>query len=136
VVFWTLRWLVAVLAGMSLLAVAQWSGERIAEGLKDGPFGWLDRILGVAAGAALGAMVVAFLVLTTVRLTSYGEVTAAFAASRLSLPVAQQAEKACARWGRVLPSGPWLRQEFALASHRLQGVRSGGPSSRSQGSSR
>ena len=96
----------------------------------------IDRILGVAAGAALGAMVVAFLVLTTVRLTSYGEVTAAFAASRLSLPVAQQAEKACARWGRVLPSGPWLRQEFALASHRLQGVRSGGPSSRSQGSSR
>jgi hypothetical protein len=134
VVFWTLRWLVAVLAGMSLLAVAQWSGERIREALKDGPFGWFDHLLGVAAGAALGALVVALLLLSTVRLTSRGDVTAAFAASRFPSLVMEQAEKACARWGRVLPAGPWLHQEFTLASHRLHGARSGGPASGSPGS--
>jgi len=133
VVFWTLRWLVAVLAAMSLLAVAQWSGERIAESLKDGPFGWFDRFLGIAAGAAFGALVVALLLVTTVRLTSRGDVTAAFAASRFSSPVLEQAEKACARWGRILPAGPWLQREFTLASHRLHGARPSGPASGSPG---
>lgn len=135
VVFWTLRWLVAVLAGFSLLAVAQWSGERISESVKDGPFGWFDRLLGVAAGAALGAVVVSLLLVTTVRLTSRGDVTAAFAASRFPSPVLEQSEKACARWGRVFPAGPWLRQEYTLASHRLNGTRTAGPASGSSGKS-
>ena len=136
VVFWVLRWLVAVLAGMSLLAVTQWLGERIAEWMKDSPLGWLDRVLGIAAGAALGALMVALLMLATVRLTSRGDVTAALAATRFSLPLMEQAERACDRWGRWVPAGSWLRQEFSLASHRIRGVRASGPSSRSQGSSR
>ena len=120
----------------SLVALAQWLGDQVAGSLKDSPLGWLDRFLGVVAGAAIGAMLAALMMLATIRLTSYRELIAEFSASRLSLPLMQQSESGCERWGRRLPAGPWLGQEFTLAARRLQGARASGSASRSQGSSR
>jgi hypothetical protein len=131
VVFWVLRWLVALLAGLSALAIAQWSGERVGQWLRDGPFGWLDRLLGVAAGAALGVVLATLLVLVSVRLVPGGHLAASLAASRCSLALIERGEQVCGAAARQLPASGWLRHEFGLAERRMHGIRSSGPTSAS-----
>ena len=123
VVFWVLRWLVGLLAGLSVLAVAHWSGERVRSAWRDGPLGWLDHLLGVGAGAVLGALVVALLLLAVVRWFPGGELPRGLKVSRLSLPVVEQSERLCDSVARVIPASGWLRHEFTLAARRMQGGR-------------
>jgi uncharacterized membrane protein required for colicin V production len=121
VVFWVLRWLVGLLAGLSVLALAQWSGERLRSVWRDGPLGWLDRLLGVATGAVLGALVVALLLLATVRWFPRGDLPHGLMVSRLSLPVVEESEQLCGSAARVVPASGWLSREFTLAARRMKG---------------
>lgn len=129
VVFWVLRWLVGLLAGLSILALAQWSGQRLRSAWRDGPLGWLDHLLGVGAGAALGALVVALLLLAAVRWFPRGDLPHGLRGSRLSLPVVEQSERLCDTAARVVPASGWLRHEFGQAARRMQGGRPVGPPS-------
>ena len=129
VVFWALRWLVAILAGMSLVAIAQESGEHLSEAVRKGPLAWLDRALGVVVGAALGVLVVTLVVLAWVRLGPAGDVSNALARSRVSMTLVESGEQACEAVARVVPASGWLRREFAIAGRRMHGLRSGGSTS-------
>ena len=123
VVFWVLRWLVGLLAGVSVLALAQWSGERVRSVWRDGPLGWLDHLLGVAAGAVFGSLVVALLLLAVVRWFPHGDLPHGLVGSRLSLPVVEEGGRLCDSAARVVPASGWLRREFTLAARRMHGSR-------------
>ena len=53
-VYFVLRWLVAILAGMAISALFHWWGELVAKAAHDGPFGWLDRLVGDRCGVGIG----------------------------------------------------------------------------------
>jgi membrane protein required for colicin V production len=55
-VYWTLRWVVAGLAGLALASLFRWWGSRLGRAVHAGPVGWLDRVLGVPLGALIGAV--------------------------------------------------------------------------------
>jgi hypothetical protein len=54
VVFGTLRWLVAALAGISVASLCYWWGILLRKAVQAGPAGWLDRVLGFPLGAMIG----------------------------------------------------------------------------------
>ena len=52
-VFMLLRWSVAILSGLGVAAVMHAWGDLLAKAAHDGPFGWLDRVIGAALGLSL-----------------------------------------------------------------------------------
>jgi hypothetical protein len=53
-VFTLLRWSVAALSGLGVAAVMHAWGDLLSKAAHDGPFGWLDRVIGAAFGLAVG----------------------------------------------------------------------------------
>jgi membrane protein required for colicin V production len=56
VVYWVLRWLVVVLAGLAVVSVFHWWGSVLGKAVQAGPAGWLDRVFGMVLGALIGMM--------------------------------------------------------------------------------
>jgi len=56
VVYWVLRWLVVVFAGLAVVSLFHWWGGLLGKAVQAGPAGWLDRVLGVLLGALIGMM--------------------------------------------------------------------------------
>jgi len=56
VVYWVLRWLVAVVAGLAVVSLFHWWGSSLGKAVQAGPAGWLDRVFGMALGALIGMM--------------------------------------------------------------------------------
>jgi uncharacterized membrane protein required for colicin V production len=54
VLFWSLRWVVAGLAGLAVSSLFHWWGVSLGRAVQAGPAGWLDRVLGVLLGALIG----------------------------------------------------------------------------------
>lgn len=120
-VFFTLRWLVAVLAGLAVAAVFQWWGELAAKAAHDGPFGWADRAVGGAIGAATGLALAALLTLAMLQapvLAATGRVAARGVATRPLVRGGVVVSKAAGSW---LPGAAWLHGRFVSASRRLDG---------------
>jgi uncharacterized membrane protein required for colicin V production len=118
VVFLVLRWLVAALGGLAGLAVMQWCGERFRGAVHDGPLGWLDRLVGIPFGAALGVMVVACLLVVVLLYSPTRRITSAAARARVTPTLLDGGVRACALGGRVLPEALWLQRHFAAAQRR------------------
>ncbi len=121
VVFVTLRWIVAILAGLALAAVFDWWGNLLAKAAHDGPFGWIDRAVGGALGAATGIVLAALLALLVLQGPVYAATggvgsrsVAAGALVRGGAAVTQLLR------GRV-PLGSWLHRQFLQATRRLEG---------------
>jgi uncharacterized membrane protein required for colicin V production len=56
VVYWVLRWLVAVVAGLAVASIFRWWGGSLGKATQAGPAGWLDRVFGALLGALIGMM--------------------------------------------------------------------------------
>lgn len=121
VVFMTVRWLVAVLLGLAVAALFEWLGETAAKAAHEGPFGWLDRLVGGTLGAATGAVLGALLVLAMLQaplLAVSGDVALRSAYSRPLVASGLVVTKAL---GPQVPGSAWLHRQFVSASRRLGG---------------
>ena len=118
-VFIALRWVVAALAGFAVAALFQWWGELVAKAAHDGPFGWLDRLMGGVIGIALGLCFAAFLVLAIVQspwLRPARDGAVKGMASRPLLGAGVRLSRLGEPW---FPGGAWLHGQFVEASHRV-----------------
>lgn len=120
VFFLALRWLVALLAGLVLVALFDWMGARMAESLKNSSLAWLDRIGGFAVGAMLGVVWAATLLIVVLLVARPPEVLAAVRASRLGDPVLRRAQQACVLGERVIPGSKWLERRIDAARHETK----------------
>jgi len=118
VVFWLLRWLVAGLAGFSVAALFQWSGERAGRSVREGPLGGFDRALGVVLGAATGALFALVIVFGVLRLPDVAGLVDPVARARVTAPILEQGRTLCERSKRVVPGGRWFRHQLQLATDR------------------
>jgi uncharacterized membrane protein required for colicin V production len=119
VVFWALSWLVALLSGLAILALVDAFGDRVSQTLHKGPTGWLDAMLGMPAGAALGVAFASLLVLAAVRLPMGSTVERSLARSWAPRPLLAGGAKVCGAGARF-PGALGLRREFVLALERLE----------------
>jgi uncharacterized membrane protein required for colicin V production len=117
-VFWALRWLVAALAGVAVLALLQWWGEKLGETMRKGPLGALDRLLGVVIGGAIGVVVAALLTLAFLRLPDVLYVADPFAHAKVTPWLMSGGSRACHAIERGVPGSQWLRKQLDLAAAR------------------
>ena len=124
VVFMTVRWLVAVLLGLAVAAVFEWMGETAAKAAHEGPFGWLDRLVGGILGAATGLVLAALLVLAMLQpplLAVSGNVAAH---SAYAPPLVASGLVVSKALGPRVPGCAWLHRQFVSAARRLGSVSS------------
>lgn len=119
VVFWALRWLVAVLAGLALASVLEWCGERLGGALKSTPAGWLDRAGGLLFGAGLGLASVTLVLLVMLSVRWPREPGAWAMQARSTATLMRAGARVAAFTAPVLPRGPWLHQRFVVAGGRV-----------------
>jgi hypothetical protein len=121
-VFLTLRWLVAALAGLAVAAVFEWWGATAAKAAHDGPFGWLDRVVGGAIGAATGLVLAALLTVMMLQgpmLAVSGNVALH---GLCSPPLVRGGVAVTRAVGPGVPGSAWLHQKFVSAARRLGGA--------------
>lgn len=115
VVFWALKWAVAVVGGLTLASLATFGAEMARRALGATPFGWIDRLAGVAAGAALTTGIACFLVLLGMQIPGPRVIRSSVAEARISAPLLSLGETlcTCAPW---FPGATSLRARFASAT--------------------
>jgi len=119
-VFWALRWLVAILAGLAAASVFEWLSHQVREAVDASPAKWLDRLGGMLVGGVTGAFVAA-LVTVAVLLSPWRPMAAGRAASgRLASPTLERASQACALAHGFFPGVQWLEQRIEAAEQRLR----------------
>ncbi len=116
--YWTLRWMVVVLAALTVAALAHWIGALLRESVKDTPVKWLDGLGGFVAGLGLGAVVVTFALLGALLLPWPRIVSDTAARSWAARPLMSGAARVCATLGRSIPGTDWLRGRFRAAERR------------------
>ena len=117
-IFWALSWLVAILSALAVLSLINVLGDRLGRVIQAGPVVWLDRTLGIGAGAMMGVVLASLLVLAAVRLPMGNFVERSLARAHASRSLLAGGAAAC-RMGGSFPGARGLRQEFELAHHRL-----------------
>ena len=122
-VLYFLRWVVAILSGLAIVALFQWWGQRLGEAVKSGPLAWLDRGVGLAVGAVVGIAVSALAMMVAMTVHPLHAAGEAVARARLATPLMQGGAQACSRSGRLLPGGMWLKQRFLKAEKRARAAR-------------
>lgn len=121
VVYIALRWLVSILAGLAVAAVFQWWGDAIAKAAHEGPFGWLDRLVGGALGAAMGLALAALLTLALLQAPALAATGRVAEQGRCSKPLVQGGAAVTGAVGARVPGGAWLHRQFVTAARRLTG---------------
>lgn len=124
VVFWFLRWLVAILAGAAVAACLQWWGELAGKGLREGPLGWVDGFGGLLVGGVVGAVFTLSLIVMAVRLPTGREVTDTVARARTPWPLVRVVSRWAATEPRWLPGHRWLRDQLEATELDLRTRRS------------
>ena len=119
VVFWVLRWLVAVLAALAVNSLVVWWGDMLGGAIKESPVGWLDRAMGFVVGAAFGASLAALILLAAFRVPWPSQPREWAVAARVSPPMFEGAVKACEVGDRYLPGSDWLKTQFQAAVRDL-----------------
>ncbi len=115
VVFWALRWMIALLAGGAVAAWLQWWGESLGRSIREGPLGWLDGLGGALVGTTFGLLFSLTCIVVAMRLHAGREVTASVAHARSALPLVRVATRAVSAEQRWLPGHRWLRHQLEAA---------------------
>jgi uncharacterized membrane protein required for colicin V production len=123
-VYGALRWIVAVLAGMAVASLFQWWGEHVAKATHEGPFGWIDRVVGALVGAAFGLTLVALLALAAVQAPMLGSLRAVAARSVFVPPLLRGGTRLTALPEVVFPGSRWLHGQYVAAEKRIGSSRS------------
>lgn len=117
VIFWALTWVVTVLASLTVISLLNVLGDKLGQAIQSGPLGWLDRGLGIVAGAALGVVFASFMVLAAARLPMGATVERSLHTARAPRPLLEGGEAACVRFPRF-PGACGLKKEFAFARRK------------------
>jgi uncharacterized membrane protein required for colicin V production len=120
VLFFVVKWLVAGLGGLALATGLQWWGESMGAAARGGPLGWVDRVAGLAVGAAYGTIVVTIGLLAALLVAWPREIPDTAAAAGASGPLMRTAASACDTAGGLLPGGGWLESRFRSAYERTR----------------
>jgi uncharacterized membrane protein required for colicin V production len=117
-IYLTLRILVTALVVVAVTSVFQFAAGLAREPFREGPLGFLDRVGGIATGAATGLILAALLMLGLVFTPWPSRSERAVAKARFTAPLFEGSERLC-RFGegRVL-GATWLRRQFASAARR------------------
>ena len=122
IVFTLLRWMVAVLSGLGVAAVMHAWGDLLAKAAHDGPFGWLDRVIGAVLGLAVG-LVCSVAVLVMLLQAPGLEFARPLAARGVTTGPLIAAGDLASTWSKTLPGGLWLHEQLRSAARRLAGRR-------------
>ncbi len=118
-VFFLLRWLVAILAGMAIPALFHWWGELVAKAAHDGPFGWLDRLVGGLVGFSIAVLLSSVLVLLAVQAPLLDFARNDAKRGVVARPLIDLGVRVTAWRALPLPGARWLHRQFVSAQHRL-----------------
>lgn len=118
-VYFLLRWLVAVLAGMAISALFHWWGELVAKAAHHGPFGWLDRFVGGLVGFSIAVLISALLVVLAVEAPGLGFARDVAKRGKVARPLLDTGARITAWRTLPLPGARWLHGQFVSAQHRL-----------------
>jgi membrane protein required for colicin V production len=121
--FRLLRWLVTLAAALAAAALFHWLGEIVRAAAKATPAAWLDRSLGLVMGAALGTIVITFLLLGALLTPWPRALESAAAATRVARPAMAGGAHACSMASRYFAGSGWLRQRFLIAERRAEQAR-------------
>jgi uncharacterized membrane protein required for colicin V production len=119
IVYATLQWLVAALAGLAVAGLFEWWGERAGEATHKGPFGWLDRLFGGILGLVLGLGVGAIIAVILLQAPFMRFARPAAGHSVFVRRVVVEGEHLTATQVTLIPGGRWLHGQFVSAAHRL-----------------
>ena len=117
VVFWALSWVTSVLAALALVSLLNVLGDRLGQAAQAVALGWLDRGLGVLAGAAIGAAVACVIVLSASRLPMGQSVHHSIIEASAPRLLVAGGERICARWPHF-PGSRGLKKELAFARRK------------------
>ena len=116
--FTFLRWVVASLVGCGVAALLQWWGGLLAKAAHDGPFGWLDRVVGGLVGCVVGTLVCTAVIVFLLQAPGLEFARPIAARGVTSGPLLAAGDRA-ALWGMRFPGGIWLHEQLRSASRRL-----------------
>jgi colicin V production protein len=120
VFFWLLRSVIALLAGFSVAVCFRWIGERLREGLKGGPVGVLDRLLGVPVGFGVGVVAVTAALMMALLVPYPDAVPRTAARAEVARPLMAGGVKTCSLGRDVVPGSRWLGRCFEAAAKRTR----------------
>ncbi|HYM79888.1 MAG TPA: hypothetical protein VEY91_00585, partial [Candidatus Limnocylindria bacterium] len=83
-----------------------------------GLVGWVDRLGGLFAGAALGLAIVAFVLLAALSLRLPRPIAAGAGGARVTVPLMRGGATACRICAPYFPGTTWLRRRFLAAELR------------------
>jgi len=118
IVFTLLRWSVAALSGLGVAAVLHAWGDLLAKAAHNGPFGWLDRVLGAVFGLAVG-LVCSVAVLVLLLQAPGLEFARPLAARGVTTGPLIAAGDLASGWSKSLPGGVWLHEQLRSAARHL-----------------
>ncbi len=124
VVFWGLRWLIALLAGGAAAALLQWWGESLGRSIREGPMGWLDGLGGALVGSTLGLLFSLACIVVALRVNPGREVAASVAHARSSLPLVRVASRIVSAEEPWIPGHRWLHHQLEAAELGIRTRRS------------
>lgn len=115
---WALKWVVAVLGGLTLASLLTIAAEAARHALHATPLGWVDRMAGVAAGLVLTCVAGCFAFLLALQLPAPRALHSAVREARCSAPILALGESLCTSvpW---FPGAAWLRVRFQSAARRI-----------------
>ncbi|MBK7368704.1 MAG: hypothetical protein IPJ04_12575 [Candidatus Eisenbacteria bacterium] len=104
---------------MAISALFHWWGELVAKAAHDGPFGWLDRLVGGLVGFSIAVLLSSLLVLLAVQapLLSFARKDAKRGVVARPL---LQAGASVTGWRTLpVPGVRWLHQQYVTAQQHL-----------------
>jgi uncharacterized membrane protein required for colicin V production len=119
VVFWALRWLVAMLAGFAIAALFEWWGQMLALAIHAGPAAWIDRTGGVALGGLLGLALASVGLVALLTIPGTDAFEDSMREGRLARPLLHAGRRACERGEGLYPGSIWLARRYDAAIGRI-----------------
>ena len=107
-IFFLLRWLVAVLAGLAVASLFSWIGDQLGRLVHKTPVAVVDRGGGLLVGVVAGLFTVSMALMVALlipRPTQFAEVASH---AHTTAPLMSGAAHACSLSSRVIPGSAWL----------------------------
>lgn len=120
VVFGALRWLVALLAALAVVALFHLCGEKLGQAVQKSKVVWLDRLGGLVLGTAMGVCFVTAAVVAMLIMPWPRDAARSAAAARVTTPVLFAARWVLLDNERWVPVGDGVRKVLTDASHRAR----------------